>query len=275
MALDRQSIEKRDFPIGRRGYDPAAVDAHLSEIATQVDELRLSARRHTESLASSASEQVRAIVEAAEASATEILRQADTEAREIRAEAAQEAQSARTDATSQARDYVGRVSEATTVMMQRLNAMESELSGLIDGLRTGANRLNADLQLLEGNFEGVTDAVGPRAQFATEPEPSTAGPLTGGVATPEPEPEPAPAPAPEPPRVETVVTEFVAEAAVRDVAETVAEPLPEDVEGARLVALNMALNGTPRDETDRYLAENFDLADRQRLLDEVYSSVAD
>ncbi len=40
MALDRQSIEKRDFPIGRRGYDPAAVDAHLSEIATQVDELR-------------------------------------------------------------------------------------------------------------------------------------------------------------------------------------------------------------------------------------------
>ncbi len=172
MALDRQSIEKRDFPIGRRGYDPAAVDAHLSEIATQVDELRMNARRHTESLASSASEQVRAIVEAAEASAAEIQRQAETEAREIRAEAAQETQSVRTDATTQARDYVGRVSESTTVMLQRLNAMESELSGLIDGLRTGANRLNADLQLLEGNFEGVTDAVGPRAQFETEPEPS-------------------------------------------------------------------------------------------------------
>jgi len=35
----------------------------------------------------------------------------------------------------------------------------------------------------------------------------------------------------------------------------------------------MALNGQARDETDRYLAENFDLPDRQRLLDEVYSSV--
>jgi DivIVA domain-containing protein len=256
MALDRQSIEKRDFPIGRRGYDPAAVDAHLSEIATEVEELRLSARRHTESLASSASEQVRAIVEAAEASAAEILRQAESEAREIRAEATQEAQSARGEATAQARDYVGRVSEATTVMLQRLNAMESELSGLVDGLRTGANRLNADLQLLEGNFEGVGDAVGPRAQFQIEPESSAAGPLTGGVAETDTD----------------AVTAVVAEAAV---SETVAEPLPEDVEGARLVALNMALNGTPREETDHYLAENFELDDRQRLLDEVYSSVAD
>ena len=44
-------------------------------------------------------------------------------------------------------------------------------------------------------------------------------------------------------------------------------------EGARLVALNMALNGTPREETDRYLAENFDLADRRALLDDVYARV--
>ena len=42
-------------------------------------------------------------------------------------------------------------------------------------------------------------------------------------------------------------------------------------EGARLVALNMALNGTPREETDRYLAENFALADRQAVLDDVYA----
>jgi vacuolar-type H+-ATPase subunit H len=256
MALDRQSIEKRDFPIGRRGYDPTAVDTHLSEIASQVEELRVTARRHSESLASSASEQVRAIVEAAEASATEILRQAETEAREIRAEAAQEAQGARTDATTQARDYVGRVSESTTVMLQRLNAMESELSSLIDGLRTGSNRLNADLQLLEGNFDSVRDAVGPRAQFSTEAEPSVGGPVAPDV---EVAPQPG-APIPE------------------DLpAQEQPEPEPEaaDLEGARLVALNMALNGTPREETDRYLAENFDLDDRQLLLDEVYASVAD
>jgi DivIVA domain-containing protein len=271
MALDRQSIEKRDFPIGRRGYDPAAVDAHLSEIASQVEELRVSARRHNESLASSASEQVRAIVEAAEASAAEILRQAEAEAREIRAEAAQEAQASRTDATTQARDYVGRVSESTTVMLQRLNAMETELAGLIDGLRTGANRLNADLQLLEGNFDSVRDAVGPRAQFSSEVEPSASGPLATGVEG-----------APEVDAVaEAALTETsapVADNEPRGVIvepDSIAEELPEDVEGARLVALNMALNGTPREETDRYLAENFDLGDRQALLNEVYASIAD
>ena len=38
MALDRQSIEKKDFPVGRRGYEPEAVDAHLSAIAGEVAE---------------------------------------------------------------------------------------------------------------------------------------------------------------------------------------------------------------------------------------------
>ena len=75
MALDRQSIEKRDFPIGRRGYEPAAVDAHLATLAREVDALKRAkssepsasaeARRPGESLASVASSQVQAIVEAA------------------------------------------------------------------------------------------------------------------------------------------------------------------------------------------------------------------
>jgi hypothetical protein len=33
----------------------------------------------------------------------------------------------------------------------------------------------------------------------------------------------------------------------------------------------MALNGTPRADTDRYLAEHFVLDDREALLDEVYA----
>ena len=45
----------------------------------------------------------------------------------------------------------------------------------------------------------------------------------------------------------------------------------EGSEGARLIALNMALNGTPRDETARYLEENFDLDDQDSILDEVYA----
>ena len=85
---------------------------------------------------------------------------------------------------------------------------------------------------------------------ATEPEPDQ----PAGQPAPEPKPEPAPEPEPEP------------EPAASSGGD-------EDVEGARLIALNMALNGTSRDETDRYLAENFDLSDRSSLLDEVYASV--
>ncbi len=137
MALDRQSIEKKDFPIGRRGYDPEAVDVHLHALADEIDELKRSARRRSESLAAAASEQVRSIVEAAETSAADIQRQAEDEAREIRAEASTEADATREHATSEARDYVGRVSESTSGMLERIDAMESELTALIESLRTG------------------------------------------------------------------------------------------------------------------------------------------
>src|SRR5213078_4899030 len=52
VALDRQSIEKRDFPIGRRGYEPEAVDGFLGQLADEVEALqRAHRRRTTESLA--------------------------------------------------------------------------------------------------------------------------------------------------------------------------------------------------------------------------------
>ena len=49
-----------------------------------------------------------------------------------------------------------------------------------------------------------------------------------------------------------------------------AAPLDGDEAGARLTALNMALGGTPREETARYLAEHYSLADPEALLDDVY-----
>jgi DivIVA domain-containing protein len=287
VALDRQSIEKKDFPIGRRGYDPDAVDAHLGALADEIDELRRSSRRRTETFASAASDQVRLIVEAAENSAAEIQRQAEEEAREIRAEASDEAKSTREAATGQAREYVGKVSESTAVMLQRLDAMDSELSALIESLRTGSNRLNADLQLLEGNLGEVRDSVSPRPRFepepASTPTPAAPEPARSAAAT---QPETA-APAAQPVEDDDAAV-HVADAETEAYEESVpaVEPEPshaedeepaeegeDDVEGARLIALNMALNGTPREETDRYLAENFKLAARDELLDEVYASV--
>jgi DivIVA domain-containing protein len=265
VSLDRQNIERKDFPIGRRGYDPDAVDAHLKALADELDEFKRSSRRKTETLASSASDQVRAIVEAAETSAADIQRQAEDEAREIRGEAASEAQSMREQASDQAREYVSNVSQSTSTMLERLDAMESELSALIESLRTGSNRLNADLQLLEGNLSDVSGAVSPRERFELEPAELDEAPES--VQMPE-------GPAGEP--ADTALHQTAADHG-DGVAQTESMPAAsdggEDAEGARLIALNMALNGTPRDETERYLAENFQLEDRHRLLDEVYASV--
>jgi hypothetical protein len=44
-----------------------------------------------------------------------------------------------------------------------------------------------------------------------------------------------------------------------------------DVQDVRLIALNMALNGSPREETARYLEENFGIDEPDALLDEVYA----
>jgi hypothetical protein len=46
-------------------------------------------------------------------------------------------------------------------------------------------------------------------------------------------------------------------------------------EGARLLALKMALDGRPREETAAYLRENFELDDPEGLLDEVYARADD
>jgi DivIVA domain-containing protein len=277
VALERQSIQKKDFPIGRRGYDPEAVDTHLASLADEIDELKRSSRKRTETLASSASEQVRTIVEAAETSAAAIQRQAEDEAREIRSDAAAESQKAREDASDQARDYVGQVSEATAVMLQRIDAMEGELTALVESLRTGSNRLNADLQLLEGNLVELRGSAAPRPYFEREgsADEADAVELDAEVAA------------------EVLSEEAVLEAELEaehletapeagdesSIAALAAEEQPlggepsDDAEGARLIALNMALNGTPREETDRYLAANFRLEDREALLDEVYASV--
>jgi DivIVA domain-containing protein len=325
VALERETIEKKDFPVGRRGYDTSAVDAHLRTLADEFDELKRSNRQRTESrtetLAATASDRVRGIIEAAETSGAEIRRQAEEEAREIRSdanreakrereqaaraaqtereEAAAEAERQRDEASSKARDYVGRVSESTSQILARVEAMEVELgtlteslrtgaaelteslrigaAELTESLRTGAGKLTAELEVVEtemtdlSSFAAAGGAVAATASRTVQEQP----PLPA-----EAEPELVPDEKVEE-ESETVVvgTEPAAEAEPAADAETAADDeAPEaaegnDAEGARLIALNMALNGTPREETDRYLAENFDISNRGRLLDEVYASV--
>jgi DivIVA domain-containing protein len=192
--VDRDAIERRDFPVGRRGYDPAAVDAHLRQVADEFETLRDAPRAAPAALSAGASEQVRAILEAAEAGAAE-----------LRAEAGREAGA-----------HVKRVQEAAGGMLSRLDELEGELSKLLDALRRSGERLS----------EGLTQLQAQVGDVAGEP--------------------PAP-------------------------AEQITASANGDEAGARLIALNMALSGTPREETARYLAENYSLADPDGLLDDVYA----
>ena len=244
MALERKDIERSDFPTARRGYDRAAVDAHLRRVAEQLDELSRTNAKPADTLATGASEHVRQIVAAAEASAAE-----------IKAEAEREAMALRDTAAAEGREHVARVSEAARALTDRVGAMEAELRRLVEGL--------------EAELGSDAAAVARESETTPVPEPSPA-----------PEPEPASEPAPAEPAAE-------ADGEVDDVADRAVDAEPDeapadeagtpdrgdDSEGARLIALNMALNGSPREETDRYLAKHFNLDDREAMLDEVYARV--
>jgi cell division septum initiation protein DivIVA len=302
VALDRHNIEKKDFPLGQRGYDPAAVDAHLSTVAEEVGAFKEEARRRSDTVASSASDRVRTILEAAEQSASEIHRAAEDDAREVREEASREADATRENAQRDAREYLDKVSASANAMMDRLNAMEQEMAAMIESVRTGSHRLTADLQELESGLTDVSGAIAPRPEFV--PDQAPADTFQADAASLH-EPAPVhvdsddPGLGPEVPQEPQIAAGFQPQPVAEEQAAE-APPEPEaaelqsvvgdgghtngfdqpqpvqrggDAEGARLIALNMALNGTPREETARYLSENFHLSDAGGLLDEVYASV--
>jgi hypothetical protein len=109
-----------------------------------------------------------------------------------------------------------------------------DVKTLLDSIRDGVSRLGADLEQLEEKLQPPKPAPAP-TRSAPEPAPKSQR---------EPESEPAP----------TLGTDA-------------------DLESARLVALNMALDGASRDDVDQYLSENFSLSNRKALLDDVYASI--
>jgi hypothetical protein len=167
-----------------------------------------------------------------------VIEAAEQSAAELRAEAAQEidAQLKRAEAVA------GRLAE-------RANTIEQALQGIADSVRDELSALRADLEELRAVGEGVAEV---RANAAAEPAP----------AEPEPRPEPAePEPEPAEPEPEPAASPAAG------------PPAGDGHEGARVIALNMALNGSSREETARYLDENFELENPEALLDEVYARV--
>jgi hypothetical protein len=302
VDIDRQAIERRDFPIARRGYEPAAVDAHLRALANEVEQLQRELSdggAAPASLASTAGTQVQSILAAAEATAAELERDALESARQTREEADRDAASTREQAIAQARGQVAFVAQATAALLERVGSMDAEVGALVDSVRAGADRLAADLSAVETNMGELYDAAaGNPAVHAVSGDvmrpsipvpPSTTPHLSDSALAASPAGPPtlrAPAPRVSAPRAAAAEAEpplsppeTVDPNAHLDPEAPAAAGAPQavaengDLDGARLVALNMALNGESRDDAERYLAENYQLADREKLIDEVFAAI--
>jgi hypothetical protein len=221
----------REFPTVRKGYDPAAVDAHLHHVAEEVEE------SGPASLADVAAQKVASIVEAAEA-----------KAREIEADARREADELLESARGQARDQV-----------ERAQGSVAKLIGQADDLR---ERIGAMAQDVIG---GETRAETPGPQTVPEPapepvpEPAPPEPEIDPTPVTVPEPAPTPEPEPEPPTIPEPRPDPPAPAAANG-----------DEQAARLVAMKMALDGASREEIGAKLRSDYSISNPDGLLDDVF-----
>jgi hypothetical protein len=177
--------------------------------------------------------------------------------------------------------------------------MDGEASTLVESLRAGAGRLSSDLTAVEANMAELYDAAAGRGPHAPEADPPPAVPLaqagdsgpgspvrqghsefipaasasTSASPAPTASTPPVPAPAASAPAPRPVSPPAPSSPLPSSSAEQHASTGSGDLDGARLIALNMALNGDSRAATDRYLAEHYQLSDRQKLLDEVYAVI--
>jgi DivIVA domain-containing protein len=303
--MERDRIERRDFSTARRGYNKDEVRAHLRAIADDVERQELR-QRSSETLADPAADQIREILAAAERSAADIRRRAEENAAISERESTAQARDIRQRAEAEAAEYVRRVKEAADGLLEQAAAAEAELErvlaglrgeagSLVDGMKGSVKSVRAELRRIEAALPALEGTPDPSATSPTEASAAegrvVAGPeaevevigeqeeelpagetpdefeVENGEPSAEAEADSTPAPA----------TDDVAAAEPPEEERPGAEREPEPggtalagSEGARLIALNMALNGTPREETARYLTDNFDVEDQEAILDDVY-----
>jgi hypothetical protein len=160
-----------------------------------------------------------------------------------------------------------------------VDAYLRDLAAEVDTLRRVSGDLHQRVQALGGELRALTASLrGEAGKLPVASVPTPATPVVAPVEQPPPpvaQPEsspvaqPVPSPAAVPPEPSSVATP----SGPVERTVPVGARSEQDLDGARLVALNMALEGQPRDRTDAYLAEHFQLDDRTQLLDEVYAAI--
>jgi hypothetical protein len=193
------------------------------------------------------------LIEAVAERVREVLGEAERRADEIVAEAERRAQAIEAEADAKAERTVALSEDQARERVERARKALDEL-----GVALGS---------------GPTAAAEPEVE---EPEAPSAQPVPAPEPEPEPEPEPGPDPEPEPgdePGADSPSTdELIAQLKGGD-SPAKSGGGGEGDAAARLVAMKMALDGSSREEVDGHLAEEFDLADRDALLDEVFARV--
>jgi DivIVA domain-containing protein len=266
-----------------------------AQAAEQVRGIVEAAERSASEITEGAETEARRIVDDANEAARKTREQADSDALD-RVQAAE-------DATQSVLDRANGVKAEIDRMLDDARAAADTLAS---NLRSGASSLQGELDAIRGELAGVREgrleapAAGGGRSAAADRDSAALG-MAAQPASVEPEEIEDEGPVDAEPEVIAEVEETVdvgaganGDGAAVDEEEELAEDVGAEVaeeehapqaagggrsirgaEGARLIALNMALNGTPRDETARYLSQNFDLDDQDALLDEVYARVGD
>jgi hypothetical protein len=163
--------------------------------------------------------------------------------------------------TANARDLADARDAADARDLARLTAVQDALHKVQEqaaAFEELGERLSLSVHMLEAEVAGLAREMRARQRASADAPPSAAARVA----------PPSEAAAP------SVVTEAGAPSDVlvtNGDVEPAARGRSADVDGARLVALNMALTGEPREATGRYLDEHYAIDDPQRLLDEVYA----
>jgi cell division septum initiation protein DivIVA len=264
VDLDRETITGRTFTSATDGYHRQEVDDHLSAIVRALEAQATDGLVHDErSILGGARESAAALREAVEQDAREIAEAAQRDAQATRARAAEEAGS-RVAATRAAVKSLLERAEALGVGVEETQAqvrgaadalagrLEEDVAPYLDTLRQRGQTLGAELDLMGSGFAGGTvSAASRRTNVGTGLGEGDLDEAADVLAVAE---EPA-AGEPAPPPLTPAATSGGGGAGER----------------ARLMALDMAVKGRPREEAERRLREELGLDDPAGVLDEVYA----
>ncbi len=245
--------------------DQAAAGGAASQVGERLRSLIEDAETAAAAIRSEAEEEARRKVTDAEANAERIRTEAEGAARELRDAAALEAEARRKSAADDA-SRVRQEAEADARReledaRRRAEALAGErargIEELADAVQSGAQPVLAQLEraeelreTLDGLVRTMRDAARrlKEEDFAALREPSS-------------------------PSLEAL-DRAAGEASVRRLREEETGQETEAMASARLVALQLAVEGRPRDEVAGHLREHFGIEDSTEILDDVFSGAA-